>query len=112
MNKKVQKYREELEKIETKMTALKERGKTLEAKIREEETLEITALMRSEGLTMSELIALARSRKENQGFPSFDEKSADVADEEAEDEHGTGMDGNADSQRDEYMEDEDDEDYE
>jgi hypothetical protein len=84
MNNKIQKYRDELEKIDAKMAALKERGKALEQKIREAETLEICALMRSENLTMSELISLARSKKENQGLPFIMDKQADEADADIE----------------------------
>jgi hypothetical protein len=106
MNNKIQKYREELEKIEAKMTVLKERGKALELKIKEAETLEICALMQSENLTMNELIALARSRKDGQG-PSF------IADRQADgDQEKPGDDEAAPKRKDYTEEDEDDEDYE
>ena len=109
MDNKVQKYREELEKNEAKMSALKERGKMLEQKIREAETIEICALMRSENISMAELVALARSRKEGQGFPSIMDRQADATDEEADRERDTAMDQDTYAKRKEYMEDEDDE---
>lgn len=108
MNNKIQKYREELEKIEAKVTALKERGKALEQKIREAETLEICALMRNENLSMSELIALARSRTENREVSDILGNQADAAD--ADDDRYTAMDQDADTKRRQYEEDEDEED--
>ena len=110
MNNKVQKYREELEKIEVKMTALKERGKVLEQKIREEETLEIYALMRSENLTMSELVALAHSRKEDRSFPYVMDKQTDIAAAEADHEQYAAMGQDTGEKRQAYMDDEDEED--
>ena len=110
MNNKVQKYREELEKIETKITALKERGKALEQKIREAETLEICALMRSENLSMSELIALARSRTDNREVSDILGNQADAADTDADDERYTAMDQGTDAKRRAYTDDEDEED--
>ena len=101
-NSKIQKFQEELERNEGKITALKERNRELEQKIREAETMEIFALMRSEGLSMDDLVALARSRKENSGLPSFSGKLPDAADGEADDD--------TDYRRKEYGEDEDDED--
>jgi len=113
MNNKTQKYREELERIEIKMTALKERGKALEQKIREAETLEICALMRSENLSMDELVALARSRKENQGLPQFADKPAMMPEEETDGQEPIGNDITATAKQKEYWEeDEDDEDDE
>jgi len=109
MKNKVQKYQEELEKNEAKMTALKERGRELEQKIREAETLEICALMRSEKLTVEDLIVLARSRKENQGLPSFAGSLADEPDDETDDERRpTAYDDKDDRREDDTEEDEDD----
>jgi hypothetical protein len=113
MNNKTQKLRDELEKIEIKMTALKERGKTLEQKIREAETLEICALMRSENLSMDELVALARSRKENQGLPQFTDRPEKMPEEEADGQESMGNETTATAKQKEYWEeDEDDEDDE
>ena len=113
---KVQKYQEELEKNGTKMAALKERSRELEQKIREAETLEIYALMRSEKLTMEDLITLARSRKENQGLPSFTSGQGDVTDDapdntlndEADVARRTAAYDDTDDRREHDMEDEDD----
>ena len=110
MNNKVQKYREELEKIETKITALKERGKALEQKIREAETLEICALMRSENLSMSELITLARSRSKHREVSDILDKQTDVADTDADYDRYAAMDQDADTKRKAYMENDEEED--
>jgi hypothetical protein len=84
MNSKTQKFRDEMDKNELKITALKERNRELERKIMEVENLEIRALMRSESITLSELVSLARSKKDNNGLPAFAEKQADSMDEETE----------------------------
>ena len=110
MNNKAQKYHAELEKIEAKMTALKERGKALEQKIREVETLEICALMRSEGITLNELAALARSRKENHELPIVPDTQTNVADEEADEQEAAENDDAASRRKEYWEEDEDDED--
>lgn len=109
-NSKIQKFQEELEKNEAKMAALKGRGRELEQKIREAETLEIFALMRNEKLTMDDLLVLARSRKENDELPSFADKQSDVTSVEADDDAMTAMDAGTGYRRDQYKEDEDDED--
>jgi len=108
MKNKVQKYQEELDKNGAKIAALKERNRELEQKIREEETLEICALMRSEKLTMEDLVALARSRKENQGLPSFTGRQADAADDTPDDERSTAAYDDTDDRREDDTEDEDD----
>ncbi len=110
MDNKVQKYREELEKNEAKMSALKERGKMLEQKIREAESIEICALMRSENISMAELVALARSRKEGQVFPSIMDRQADATDEDTDKEQDIAMDQDTYVKRKEYMDDEEEED--
>lgn len=66
MNSKLEKYTEERDKIAEKIAALDARRKALENKIMEVENLEIRALMRSEKLSLSELMDLVRSMQENQ----------------------------------------------
>lgn len=66
MNSKLEKYTEERDKIVEKIAALDARRKALENKIMEVENLEIRALMRSEKLSLSELMDLVRSMQENQ----------------------------------------------
>lgn len=65
MNNKIQKYRDERDRNEAKMAAIKERNRELERKIAEEEGIEIRAVMRSENFNLDELIALLRSAKQN-----------------------------------------------
>ena len=70
MNNKIQKYREEHEKNAGNIARLQERNKTLDRKIMEEENLEIRAAMRSENITITELMAYVRSMREPQR-PSY-----------------------------------------
>ena len=117
MNNKVEKYHKELESNEVKLTALKERNRELEQKIREAETMEIFSLMRINKITKDELVALVLSKKENQGLPSFSDRQAD-SEADALDhttEHQTdnyqrtaSYDGASDRQEDDIEEDEDD----
>lgn len=97
MSIKIQKLREEREKNETKMTALRERNRELERKIAEEEGLELRALMRNEKINMDELVSLLRARKENpfadastgdmdDDFDIADKKRKDEEDDEYDDE--------------------------
>ena len=108
MNNKVQKYQEELEKNGARIAALKERNRELEQKIREAETMEIFALMRSEKITKEELIALARSRKENHGLPMFPDRQANTMDDTPDGERRTAAYDDTNDRRDDDMEDEDD----
>ena len=50
---KLEKYTEERRKILSRIAALEERRKALDAKIMEAENLEIRAMMRSENLSLS-----------------------------------------------------------
>lgn len=100
---KIQKYLEEREKNAAKIALLKERNGELDRKIVEIESLEIRTLLRSENITLDELIALARSRKEG-NVPTY------PADEPYE-----MMDDDLNEKQKEYTEDEeenDDDDYE
>ena len=69
MNTKLEKYTEERRKIIFRIEALEERRKALEAKIMEAENLEIRAMMRSENLSLSELMELVRALQENHRAP-------------------------------------------
>ena len=66
MNNKIQKYRDEHEKNAGTIARLQERNKALDRKIMEEENLEIRAAMRSENITLAELMAYVRSMREPQ----------------------------------------------
>ena len=69
MNTKLEKYTEERRKIIFRIAALEERRKALDAKIMEAENLEIRAMMRSENLSLSELMGLVRALQENHRAP-------------------------------------------
>lgn len=69
MQNKLKKYTEERNKIAARMAALEERRKALDAKIMEAENLEIRAMMRSENLSLSELMELVRALQENHRAP-------------------------------------------
>ena len=111
MKNKIQKFQEELDRNDAKMTALKERNRELEQKISEAETLEIRALLRSEKLSMDDLIALARSRKENQELPSFTGRQGDVTDDAPDGGQRASAYDHTDSRRDDDMEEDEDDDY-
>ena len=66
---KLEKYTEERRKILSRIAALEERRKALDAKIMEAENLEIRAMMRSENLSLSELMALVRAMQEKHRTP-------------------------------------------
>lgn len=102
MANKLQKYLEERVKNDAKIALLKERNGELDRKIAELESLEIRALLRTENITLDELIALARSRKEG-NVPSY---HADEPDEM--------MDDDSNEKEKEFTEDEEenDDDYE
>ena len=67
MNTKLEKYTEERRKILSRIAALEERRKALDAKIMEAENLEIRAMMRSKNLSLAELMELVRAMQENYG---------------------------------------------
>ena len=69
MNTKLEKYTEERRKIIFRIAALEERRKALDAKIMEAENLEIRAMMRSENLSLSELMELVRTLQEKHRTP-------------------------------------------
>ena len=69
MNTKLEKYTEERRKILSRIAALEERRKALDAKIMEAENLEIRAMMRSENLSLSELMELVRAMQEKHRTP-------------------------------------------
>ena len=69
MNAKIEKYTEERDKIITKMAVLDARRKELDGKIMEAENLEIRAMMRSEKLTLPELMELVRTMQEKHLAP-------------------------------------------
>ena len=58
---KLEQYTMERDKIAAKIAVLEERRKVLDGKIMETENLEIRALMRSENLTLPELMELVRT---------------------------------------------------
>ena len=69
MNTKLEKYTEERRKILSRIAALEERRKALDAKIMEAENLEIRAMMRSENLSLSELMEPVRTLQEKHRTP-------------------------------------------
>lgn len=69
MQNKLMKYTEERNKIAARMAVLEERRKALDAKIVEAENLEIRAMMRSENLSLSELMELVRALQEKHRAP-------------------------------------------
>jgi len=119
MNNKIEKYHKELENNEVKLTALKERNRELEQKIREAETMEIFSLMRTNKISKDELVALLLSKKENQGLPSFlDRQAESVVDapdhtiEHQTDDYRKPMSyDNASDRREDDIEEDEDEDY-
>lgn len=66
MDNKTQRYRDERERNLEKIAALKSRNDALDRKIMETENLEIRAVMRSENITLEELISFARSIRTGQ----------------------------------------------
>lgn len=69
MQNKLMKYTEERNKIAARMAVLEERRKALDAKIMEAENLEIRAMMRSENLSLSELMELVRTMQKKHRAP-------------------------------------------
>lgn len=69
MQNKLKKYTEERNKIAARMAVLEERRKALDAKIMEAENLEIRAMMRSENLSLSELMELVRTMQKKHRAP-------------------------------------------
>lgn len=69
MNSKLGRYTEERDKIIAKISVLDERRKELDGKIRETENLEIRAMMRSENLSLPELMELVRTMQERHRAP-------------------------------------------
>ena len=88
MQNKLKKYTEERNKIAARMAVLEERRKALDAKIMEAENLEIRAMMRSENLSLSELMELVRTLQEKHRIPYadliLDENMEETNDEEHE----------------------------
>ena len=88
MQNKLMKYTEERNKIAARMAVLEERRKALDAKIKEAENLEIRAMMRSENLSLSELMELVRALQEKHRTPYadliLDENREETNDEEHE----------------------------
>ena len=72
MNTKLEKYTEERRKILSRIAALEERRKALDAKIMEAENLEIRAMMRSKNLSLAELMELVRAMQEKHRIPYAD----------------------------------------
>ena len=85
MQNKLKKYTEERNKIAARMAVLEERCKALDAKIMEAENLEIRAMMRSENLSLSELMELVRTLQEKHRTPyAAMKENDDTADENKE----------------------------
>ncbi len=88
MQNKLMKYTEERNKIAARMAVLEERRKALDVKIMEAENLEIRAMMRSENLSLSELLELVRTMQEKHRIPYadliLDENMEETNDEEHE----------------------------
>ena len=68
-NPKLEKYNEERRKIIEKLDKLQARAKELDGKIMEAENLEIRALMKTEKMTLSDLMALVRTMQERHRTP-------------------------------------------
>ena len=68
-NPKLEKYNEERRKITEKLDRLQARAKELDGKIMEAENLEIRALMKTEKMTLSDLMALVRTMQERHRTP-------------------------------------------
>ena len=66
MDNKTQRYHDERDRNLEKIAALKARNDALDRKIMETENLEIRAVMRSENITLDELISFARSMRAGQ----------------------------------------------
>ncbi|MEG0767451.1 MAG: DUF4315 family protein, partial [Clostridia bacterium] len=86
MNSKLEKYTEERDKIVAKMSVLDERRKVLDGKIMEAENLEIRAMMRSENLSLPELMELMRSMQEQHRAPYAVICNDDTTEEKIEEE--------------------------
>lgn len=88
MNSKLEKFTDERNKIIARMAILEERRKVLDGKIMEAENLEIRAMMRSENLSLSELMELVRAMQEKHRIPYADlilnENREETNDEEHE----------------------------
>ena len=88
MNTKLEKYTEERRKILSRIAALEERRKALDAKIMEAENLEIRAMMRSKNLSLAELMELVRAMQDKHRIPYadliLDENMEETNDEEHE----------------------------
>ncbi|HPJ03757.1 MAG TPA: DUF4315 family protein [Candidatus Limiplasma sp.] len=69
MANKLEQYTTERDKIAAKIAVLEERRKVLDGKIMETENLEIRAMMRSENLTLPELMELVRTMQEKHRTP-------------------------------------------
>ena len=69
MPNKLEQYTKERDKIAAKIAVLEERRKVLDGKIMETENLEIRAMMRSENLTLPELMELVRTMQEKHRTP-------------------------------------------
>ena len=69
MANKLEQYTKERDKIAAKIAVLEERRKVLDGKIMETENLEIRAMMRSENLTLPELMELVRTMQEKHRTP-------------------------------------------
>ena len=69
MANKLEQYTKERDKIAAKIAVLEERRKVLDGKIMETENLEIRAMMRSENLTLPELMELVRTMQEKHHTP-------------------------------------------
>lgn len=68
-NPKLEKYNEERRKITEKLDRLQARAKELDGKIMEAENLEIRALMKTEKMTLSDLMTLVRTMQERHRTP-------------------------------------------
>ena len=86
MQNKLKKYTEERNKIAARLAALEERRKALDTKIMEAENLEIRAMMRSENLSLSELMELVRTLQAKHRTPYAAMKENDAPAYENEEE--------------------------
>jgi len=82
MSNKLEQYTKERDKIAAKIAVLEERRKVLDGKIMETENLEIRAMMRSENLTLSELMELVRTMQEKHRTPYATAKNDPAMSEE------------------------------
>lgn len=77
----LEKYREERRRYLAKLDSIQARIKELDQKIMEGENLEIRALMRTENMTLSDLMALVREMQERRraSYPPADDAACQLS---------------------------------